>query len=296
MYNTYDFYLSGRIARAMTPKRRLTMMKWTDLTAVKNDTVKRTATLKTAAGSRKEGLFLVEGVRGVKEVLTAEHFEAESCFAEASLWENHPDFIKKLEERLPDSVKAYRVNAEIMAKICDTETPQGIAMTVRRREWRFDDLLNGENPLIIVLENLQDPGNAGTILRTADSAGAAGVVCTKGTVDFFSPKVVRSTVGSLLHLPVVQGLETEEIQALLKEHRVKSFAAELGAAKYHFDADFCGATALWIGNEGAGLTEEAKNGADEKIKIPMPGKAESLNAAMAAGILMYEAVRQRMRG
>ena len=272
-------------------------MKWIDVTNAKSDIVKRTASLKTASVARREGFFLVEGLRSVDELIKSTAFGVEWLFIEQSLLETDARLRAYFEKRLPADTRVYRVSKDIFKKVSDTETPQGVLAVVRRTGDTVEDILKrSENPLICVVENLQDPGNAGTIMRTADAAGAAGVIATKGTVDFYSPKVVRSTMGSLLHLPIVQGADLARTVEELKANGIRVFAAALGATKYHFEADFTGPCAILIGNEGNGLTEEAIALADEKIIIPMPGSAESLNAAMAAGVVMFEAVRQRMMG
>lgn len=270
-------------------------MKWIDVQNAKSDIVKRTAALKTASAARKEGLFLVEGLRSVDELVKSTVFGVEWLIVEQSLLETDDRLRAYFEKRLPADARVYRVSKDIFKKVSDTETPQGVLAVARRRNDTLEDILRrSENPLICIVENLQDPGNAGTIMRTADAAGASGVIATKGTVDFYGPKVVRSTMGSLLHLPLVQGADLAQTVEVLKASGVRVYAAALGATKYHFEADFAGPTAILIGNEGNGLTDEAIALADEKIIIPMPGQAESLNAAMAAGVLMFEAVRQRI--
>ncbi len=269
-------------------------MKWIDVTSSKSEIVKKTAGLRTAQTARREGLFTVEGLRAVEELLMAEGFDTEYLMAEQALLEQNSALLHFLEQRLPADMRVYRVSADTFKKVSDTETPQGLLAVVKRKSCGISDVLRGPAPLICVLENLQDPGNMGTILRTADAAAASGVIALKGCVDFYGGKTVRSTMGSLLHLPAVQGTELRETVEALHRAGVRLYAAALGAGQYHYEADFSGPCAFLIGNEGNGLTEEALALADEKIMIPMPGRAESLNAAMAAGILMYEAVRQRI--
>lgn len=275
-------------------------MKWIDVSSAKAEIVKKTAALKNAQTARREGLFLVEGLRSVEELLTARGtkaggFEPEYLLAEQTLLDRDLGYRDRLEQALGADTRVYRLSKEAFLRVSDTETPQGILAVVRRRADSVEQVLaNGRTPLILVLENLQDPGNAGTILRTADAAGANGVIALRGTVDYYSAKVVRSSMGSLLHLPVAQGAELCETVAALKAAGVRVYAAALGGMKPHFEAALSGPCAFLIGNEGNGLSAEAVALADEILTIPMPGSAESLNAAMAAGILTYEAVRQRM--
>ena len=159
----------------------------------------------------------------------------------------------------------------------------------------LQDLLpeRGKNPLWIVLENLQDPGNAGTILRTADACAASGIICTKGTVDFFNPKVIRSCMGSFFHIPFVTVQSIEEAAAFVHENGGMLVGTHLRTSLAYTDVNFRQAAAIVIGNEGSGMSEEAANLCDTLVKIPMPGRAESLNASVAAGVMMYEVLRQR---
>jgi TrmH family RNA methyltransferase len=269
-------------------------MQWIIISSAKNEAVKKAALLKTPAGSRKAGCFLVEGVRSIDELMKATDFRIEAVFAEDRLMKESPGYLQSLGQALPPTAAAYCVSREVLEKISDTQTPQGVAAVVRRKSYSPDDILSGKtNPLLCLLENLQDPGNAGTILRTADSAGADGLICTRGTVDFYGTKVVRSSMGSLLHLPVARIESLSQTVKQLKDRGVKIVAAGLGGRQYHYEADLTGPCAILIGNEGAGLSEEALSLADEVVKIPMLGRAESLNAGVAAGIILYEAVRQR---
>lgn len=152
---------------------------------------------------------------------------------------------------------------------------------------------SGAAPLFLLLEDIQDPGNAGTILRTAEAAGVTAVFSTKGTVDFFHPKTIRSTMGSIFRVPVFVLEELPPFFETLGRAGIRSFAAHLRGSLAYDRADYRGGSIFLIGNEGNGLTEETARAADTLIRIPMAGKVESLNAAMAAGILLFEAARQR---
>ena len=180
-----------------------------------------------------------------------------------------------------------------MKQASDTQHPQGVMALVRLREAVLEELLQKESPFLVILEDLQDPGNAGTILRTADAAGADGILCSEGTADFFSPKVVRASMGSIFHLPVVRTGQFHEALQALKQRGIMLAAAHLQAPLSYDQAEYRGGCGILIGNEGNGLREETTSLAQVKISIPQPGRAESLNASVAAGILMYEVVRQR---
>ena len=150
-------------------------------------------------------------------------------------------------------------------------------------------------PFLMILEDLQDPGNMGTILRTAEGAGVTGIILSKNCVDLYNPKVIRSTMGSIYRMPVMQA-DLLEILPVLKENKIQTYAAHLKGKNWYHEEDYTEGTAFLIGNEGNGLSDELSDSADCLIKIPMEGKVESLNAAMAAGILMYETARQRRTG
>ena len=192
-------------------------------------------------------------------------------------------------EKLPYDIVADSV----FRQMSDTQTPQGILTVLRRPSYTLEDILGGKNPLVMVLEDLQDPGNAGTILRTGEGAGVSGVLLTRTCVDITNPKVIRSTMGSVYRMPFLYVESVVSLIQELKKHNIRTFAAHLKGRNSYDQESYTGGTAFLIGNEGKGLTEEAANSADCLIRIPMCGKVESLNAAMASGILMYEAARQR---
>lgn len=195
------------------------------------------------------------------------------------------------------------VTEQEMKQVSDTVTPQGILALVRQKRVRgLSELLKNANrtPLLILLETIQDPGNLGTIVRAAEAAGATGILMNRECVDIYSPKVVRSTMGSLFRVPflIVEDL-TEACRRLKQENGqggdpgLKLYAAHLKGAKEYTLADYRIPCALMIGNEGKGLTDALTEQADAAIKIPMSGSVESLNAAMAAAIILFEASRQR---
>ena len=185
------------------------------------------------------------------------------------------------------------VSDEVFAKMSDTQTPQGILAVVKQPEYELNQLLTMDNPLFIVLENLQDPGNLGTILRTGEGAGITGVIMSDTTVDIYNPKVIRSTMGSIYRVPFVYEKDLVAVLARLHQAGVKTYAAHLKGEDYYDGFSFKEPTAFLIGNEGNGLTDEISGAASSYLKIPMEGRVESLNAGVAAALLMYEAHRQR---
>lgn len=220
----------------------------------------------------------------------------------------------RVDGQVYDNVMVEIVSVEAMAKMAGTVHPQGVLAVVRQPSWSVEDVFgegsaarsvhfsggSGEGmkvpqkvPLIVFLENIQDPGNLGTIVRAAEAAGATGIVASAGTADIFSPKVVRSTMGSIFRLPYIETENFAEALWKYRERGVRLLAAVLDAESRAYDtADMTTPVGLIIGNEGAGLTDEAVAACDEKIYIPMQG-AESLNASVATGVLLFEAARQR---
>ena len=157
----------------------------------------------------------------------------------------------------------------------------------------LERLLTVPRPLLLVVEGLQDPGNLGAIVRTGEGAGVTGIIMSVGTVDIFHPKTIRATMGSIYRVPFVWAEDLTKVMGMLREKGIHSFAAHLEGKRYYDSFSFREGTAFLIGNEGAGLGRELARRADDYLKIPMEGKVESLNAAIAASLLMYEAHRQR---
>ncbi len=201
--------------------------------------------------------------------------------------------------------RVLRTTDKIFESIAGTESPQGVAALFRQPEWAFEDVLRGAGemresaPLVAVIAAVQDPGNVGTIARSAEAFGATGLVATRGSADPWSPKALRASAGSALRLPLLRGMAIPILIAQLRIAGVKVYAA----ASRHDSAgnvsgilegvDLRGPSAIFIGNEGSGLPDEALRSADGVISIPTKGSVESLNAGIAASIVLYEAARQR---
>jgi RNA methyltransferase, TrmH family len=226
--------------------------------------------------------LLEEAVRSeceVKAVLAAESVRAA---AEAHV-------------RWMEGVRVSVLPDALFQSISGTQTAQGVMALVKPPEWRLEQLFDG-CPLVVVLDALQDPGNAGTIVRTAEAFGATGIVLLKGTVSPWNPKVLRASAGSLFRIPFVHGMDAATARAALQEHGVKLFAGVPATAERNADSlattDLTGRCGLIIGSEGHGVSGELRSAATD-VSIPTAG-VESLNAAVAAAILLYEARRQRM--
>ena len=255
------------------------------ITSVNNGQVKNIIQLNQKTKARREqGLFVAEGRKMFGE---APADWIEKVYVSETLTSD-PALMEQV-EKLPYDIVADSV----FRQMSDTQTPQGILTVLRRPSYTLEDILGGKNPLVMVLEDLQDPGNAGTILRTGEGAGVSGVLLTRTCVDITNPKVIRSTMGSVYRMPFLYVESVVSLTQEPKKHNISTFAAHLKGRNSYDQESYTGGTAFLIGNEGKGLTEEAANSADCLIRIPMCGKVESLNAAMASGILMYEAARQR---
>lgn len=237
---------------------------------------------------RSAGIFLVEGfkmfqeapVESVREVYLA-HSAVEKALS-------NPEISDKLKKTGYEEVAD-----DLFAKMSDTQTPQGVLSVLKQPAYRLEDLLAVENPLLVILENLQDPGNLGTIVRTGEGAGVTGVIMSRQTVDIFNPKTIRATMGSIYRVPFLYVDSLEDTLKALHEKQIHTYAAHLNGKQYYDSFSFKGGTAFLIGNEGNGLTKETADLANDYLKIPMEGQVESLNAAIATSLLMYEAHRQR---
>jgi RNA methyltransferase, TrmH family len=193
---------------------------------------------------------------------------------------------------LDGDVDILELPAEIFSSAVTTESPQGIAALVTPKIFSLDDMLRGESPLIVIAAGLQDPGNLGTLIRSAEAFGASGLITLPGTVSPWNAKALRASSGSAFRLPVVAASEDEAFSRL-RAAKIRTFAAVAEAGVSSAKSELTGPVALVIGNEGRGLSPELLARAGERISIPCPGPVESLNAAIAGSILLYEVARQR---
>ena len=257
------------------------------ITSTKNDQVKAVIELKKKARARNEqGLFVVEGVRMAAELPKD---QVKSIYVSETFAEN-PENAAILAE-----YPGYElVSDSVFAVMSDTQTPQGVLALVRQFSYGMDEILKSDRPAhLMVLENLQDPGNLGTMVRTGEGAGITGVIMNQTTVDLFNPKTIRSTMGSIYRVPFFITKDLAGTISSLKEQQVNVYAAHLKGTLSYDEPDYKKKTAFLIGNEGNGLSDEIADLADTYIKIPMQGQVESLNAAISASLLMYETGRQR---
>lgn len=257
------------------------------ITSNQNPLIKEIQLLQKKKRERNnQKVFIVEGLRAVREIplmwdirkyVVANSFllEAESII---------------INQEIPIMVVAD----SIFENISDTKTPQGIMAVVSQLDYQLEKIISKEQGFFVIADQVQDPGNLGTLIRTAHASGADGVFLSSGCVDLYNPKTIRATMGSVFHIPIWRDMDMAWLMKELKTTKTNVYATALGESKVLYAYDYTKKTAIIIGNEANGISEETKNMVSHFIKIPMPGGAESLNASIAAGICMFEIVRQRM--
>lgn len=253
------------------------------ITSSTNKQVKNVMHLMTKASARREQkLFVVEGI---KMFLETPAKDIEKVYISEKCLKENIDIAEKIKSYSYEVVKD-----SVFKEMSGTVTPQGIMALVKQKEYNIEEIIDKtKKQVYIVLEGLQDPGNMGTIIRTAEGAGVAGIIMDRNTVDVYNPKVIRSTMGSIFRVPFVITENLIETIEVLQKNGIIVYAAHLKGKIYYDETNFKESSAILIGNEGNGLSDEISEKADRKIKIPMCGKVESLNASVAAAILMYEA-------
>lgn len=259
------------------------------ITSTGNQKIKRLLNLRKKRKVRdEEKVFLVEGIRMFREVPVselAEVYVSESFYGrERGTVETVLAGSSVLPQVLSDTVYDY---------ISDTKTPQGVLCVVKQGLYSLEQAAGGNCPHMLVLDNLQDPGNLGTIIRTAEGAGVTGIVMSRDCVDLYNPKTIRSTMGSVYRMPFYYTEDIVETAGWMKDNGIRLYAAHLDGSRLYDQEDYTKPCAFLIGNEGNGLRKEVAQQADSYIRIPMAGQVESLNAAAAATVLMFEAGRQR---
>ncbi len=291
----------------MTPERKLPLAATklrqtaTRLTGRDNRWLKRFRAALRRGEPSADGLIGIEGARLVEQALRA------GLTVDAVLLsESGERYLDRVAPWIRPGVRVLHTSDRLFAGLADTQTPQGVAALISPRAAAFDDLVRGL-PLVVVLVSVQDPGNVGTILRSAEAFGATGAATCAwgnlGTANALAPKALRASAGSALRLPTLQGVALPILLAQLRMAGVKPYAAcperthnmasrSVGLLS-PWEADLRGPAALLVGNEGAGLPLEVERSADALVRIPLVADVESLNAAVAASVLLYEAFRQR---
>lgn len=260
-----------------------------ELTGLQNPMVKAAAELKQKKYRQQQGLFLAEGLRTVEEAV---RYGAVQSIFYTAIEDDRTRAV--LEQAAAKQIKLVCVSDKVLKKIADTETPQGIISVCEMRSKRLDDFL-ASGKMLLVLDRVTDPGNIGTMLRTADAAGVGGLLLLQGCADIYAPKTVRASMGSLFHLPVLSGLSEELLVQAARKAGYELLVTCLDGADNLYKADLQGRIAFVMGNEANGVSSALLAAADKRVFIPMQGRAESLNVAMAAGIVMFEALRQKLK-
>ena len=255
------------------------------ITAKDNEKVKYTKSLLKTKNRTKESKFIIEGYRILTLAIEC-NADIEYVFINED-FENKEEYISFLETLKEKNMKIYKTTNKIFGDLVDTESTQGILGVVRFKQKNIEESLDDDSKFVLVLDRIQDPGNMGTIIRTADAAGIDTIIALKGCVDIYNPKVIRSTMGSIFDMNVIHTTQDEAVR-LLKLKNFDIVSSYLDTNNFYNSVEYNYKTALVIGNEANGINEELVSKSDVLVKIPIYGKAESLNAAISSAILMYE--------
>ena len=254
------------------------------VTSRNNPKIKDIVKLRKSSKSRAStGLYIVEGARLVFE---APRKQIKEIYVSDSFEQKHINQIKSLG-------KSYQVvSSDVFSYMSDTKTPQGILGVISKRDYNLEEILGKEEPLILMLEAIQDPGNLGTIFRTAEAAGVTGIILNGECADIYNPKTIRSTMGSIYRIPFVVVEQLRDVVGEVKNASIKIYGTHL-EGDFYDEMNYKNATTFIIGNEGSGLKEDTIKLADELVQVPMKGQVESLNVSVATAILVFEAAKQR---
>jgi len=265
------------------------------LTNPRSDRVKAVRALSRRSVRSRTGQFRAEGPQAVREAVRFVPEHVRDLYVTAEGADRHADVIAAAHDA---KLWVHEVTPEVLTAMCDAEHPQGLMAVCRWARLSLDDALGAlpHDALVCVLAHVRDPGNAGTVIRGADAAGADLVVVSDASVDVLGPKVVRSTVGSLWHLPVVTEVPIQTILEALRVRGVRLLAADGAGQTILPDADLHGPHAWVMGNEAWGLEDQVRDSCDDVVRVPIHGYAESLNLAMAATLCLYASAGARKRG
>lgn len=258
------------------------------ITSAQNPKIKRLLQLQQKSSERrKAGLFVVEGIREVERCLE-KGYEIDTIFyLNKPMAENISEIIEKNK-----GIKLFEVSPTIYDKIAYRGSTEGVIAEVKTKDKTLNDLNLSENPLVVVLESVEKPGNLGAILRSADAAGADALIVCDPLTDLYNPNLIRNSTGAIFSVPCV-ACTSEECIKFLKENNIQILTAQLQDSELYYDTDMKRGTAIVMGTEATGLTDIWRKAADAHIRIPMLGITDSLNVSVSAAILLYEAVRQR---
>lgn len=257
------------------------------ITSEKNEIIKSLIKLKTKKERDRQNLFFVEGERFTDEIPSNIKIEK---YIVSDKFQNFDKYSKKAMET---NTEILSVSENVFKKISETVNPQGIIAICEKMNYHID-INKNDNNFFIVLDRISDPGNLGTIIRTAEALGSNGIFLSKECVDIYNPKVLRSTMGSLFHVPVYNDCDLENLFDDFSKNEIKIICTHLEAENIPAQVDLSKSVAILIGNEANGILDKYKDRADFLVKIPMIGKVNSLNASVSSSIMIYEAMKQRM--
>lgn len=268
-------------------------MKTETITSPQNPKIKTLLELQEKSKARRrEGLFVVEGLREVLHCIES-GYEAYAVFACMDiLTEDSLQEVLTAAKESSSRCSCYMIPKAVYEKVAYRGSTEGVIAELRCKNHRLEDLDIKENPVVVVLESVEKPGNLGAVLRSADAAGVDAVIVCDPLTDIYNPNLIRSSIGGIFTVQTAAA-SSEDTIAWLKSKDIKIYTAQLQDSEWYYDTDMKGGTAIVMGTEATGLTDVWRKAADAHIKIPMLGKLDSLNVSVSAAILMYEAVRQR---
>lgn len=252
--------------------------------------VKLARSLKLKKYRRETGKFVIEGAHLLEEAIKTENWPDFYFYVPQLATAHIVDMVRELNRR---GVKGYTTTEKVLRSLADTEAPQGIVAVMNIRERSVAGLCSERYPVLVVLDGVSDPGNAGAIIRTAAAAGCSGVIFTKGCADPHSPKSVRASQGAIFRVPVVGDVGADELLGELAGSGVRLVVADVRGAKAYYEIAYTGSLAVVVGSEARGVSPHFGERASEVVSIPLARGVESLNVAVACGIILFEAVRQR---
>jgi TrmH family RNA methyltransferase len=262
------------------------------ITSKSNPGIKEIRLLKQAKHRHARGEYFIEGVRLVEEALRQAVPVVKIAYSpRLERTERGAELLSRAREKIPDAEWLY-VSDEVIATLSDTQSQQGILAVLKKRERSLEELRQKQG-MILLLYGLQDPGNLGTIFRLADAGGGGGLILSRGSVDPYSPKVVRASMGSFLRVPFLKDQDMKECLEKLRSWGYQIWATVVRGEPSFWEVDFSRPTAVLFGQEGAGLPNDLMKSADGLFTIPMAADVDSLNVATAAGLVIYEAFRQK---
>lgn len=256
------------------------------ITSTSNPKIKFWDKLKSKKGREKEQRFLIEGTKLIAEAIKGNYHIDDIIIEEDS---EQLEVVQKLLKDNEFNPPITMVSKQVVNKLTDTETPQGVFAVLKKKEISLNNILRKQ--FLLLLDGIQDPGNLGTIIRSADASGVEAIILGKGTVDLYNSKVVRSAMGSIFHLTIIEA-ELDDLIPMLQQQQFRIFGSSPYADDSYFDIDLTGKSAILIGNEAKGLAKARMETVDQMVNIPIKGGAESLNVAVATALLLYERVRQ----